>query len=116
MNYEADYFAKKYAKDNDKILFAFYRTDNYDETVRFFHLYDYVDYDNFCEFFIEIVKEASSYPYSEGGKYEFYDIGKEKEIIITDNLLSQIKIFNLDDNFEKKHLDHFIDVILKNNF
>jgi hypothetical protein len=113
-SYEPDFFAKKYAKDNNKVLFTFFRSDGYNDTVRCFYLHDYIDYDTFWNFFLNIVNyEMKFYPYSNmKEKFEFRDIDKN-EIDISDGFLTRITIYNLNDDFEKKYCDIFIDMISK---
>jgi hypothetical protein len=112
--YEPDFFSKKYAKENDKILISFFNENNLSgDTMRCFYLYDYVNYDDFLDFYLRIVKkETSYYPYCQGGKYEFEDEGDD-EIIISDNFLTKIKIFNYPEEFKNNYLDKFIDDISK---
>jgi hypothetical protein len=105
-SYDPDYHIKIYAKENNKMLILFFDTSNYNNCLRCYYLYDYDNYDDFLYFYLKISKkEQSYYPYCNGGELEFEDIQND-EIIINDNCLTKIVIFNYPEIFEE-HLDEF---------
>ena len=111
-----DFFAKKFAKENNEILFSFFEPNKSDGVIlRCHYMFSKTDfdYDKFLKYFYEIVEdETNCYPYCDGGNYEFQDASQnECTIEIDDYFLTQIKIFNYPDDFEEKHMDNFIKTI-----